>query len=412
MEHTPKSVIYVYLTLTLLNTLASSFIWGINTLFLLDAGLSNAQAFSANAFFTAGQVLFEIPTGMVADIKGRRASFLFGALTLTAATLTYLWMWETSGPFWGWAIASIFLGLGFTFFSGATEAWLVDALCATQFTGNFESVFAKGQILTGIGMLSGSVIGGVVAQYTNLGVPYILRTIFLLIALGAAFFLMFDIGFQPKRSQSLLCNTKKILLASINNGLKNPPVRWVMLASTFTTGVGIYVFYALQPYILKLYGNSKAYGIAGLVAAMVAGAQIIGGILVPYVRRIFKKRTSLLLIGVIIDTGLLFFIGFTNRFWITIFLLIIWALIPALTLPVRQAYLNGLIPSQQRATVLSFDSLMGSSGGVIFQPLLGKVADVWSYSVSYIVCGAINAAAFPFILLANREKAKSDSIKD
>jgi MFS family permease len=72
----------VYLVLLLLHTLASSFIWGINTLFLLDAGLSNAQAFAANAFFTAGLVLFEVPTGVVADMRGRRLSYLLGTLTL------------------------------------------------------------------------------------------------------------------------------------------------------------------------------------------------------------------------------------------------------------------------------------------------------------------------------------------
>jgi len=56
---TPGSVQRVYLTLTLLTTFAASFIWGVNTLFLLDAGLSNAEAFAANAFFSAGQVIFE-----------------------------------------------------------------------------------------------------------------------------------------------------------------------------------------------------------------------------------------------------------------------------------------------------------------------------------------------------------------
>ena len=62
----------IYLILLLLHTLAASFIWGINTLFLLDAGLSNTQAFAANAFFTAGLVLFEVPTGVIADMRGRR----------------------------------------------------------------------------------------------------------------------------------------------------------------------------------------------------------------------------------------------------------------------------------------------------------------------------------------------------
>ena len=55
------------------------------------------------------------------------------------------------------------LGLGFTFFSGAVEAWLVDALSAARFTGELESVFGRGQVVTGVGMLTGSVAGGFVA---------------------------------------------------------------------------------------------------------------------------------------------------------------------------------------------------------------------------------------------------------
>ena len=47
-----------------------------------------------------------------------------------------------------------------------------------------------------------------------------------------------------------------------------------MLSSLFSAGVGIYIFYALQPYLLGLYGNPKAYTVAGLAAAIVAGAQI------------------------------------------------------------------------------------------------------------------------------------------
>jgi MFS family permease len=78
MHPEPRKVQAVYLVLTLCTTLAGSFIWGINTLFLLDAGLSITAAFAANACFTAGMVLFEVPTGVVADTWGRRASFLLG----------------------------------------------------------------------------------------------------------------------------------------------------------------------------------------------------------------------------------------------------------------------------------------------------------------------------------------------
>src|SRR5918999_848715 len=153
-----------YLMLLLGNTLAASFIWGINTLFLLDAGLNNAEAFAANAFFTAGMVIFEVPTGVVADTWGRRASYLLGTLTLAGSTLLYFLMWQTSAPFWQWAIVSMLIGLGFTFFSGAVEAWLVDALNFAGYEGSLESVLGRGQMITGVAMLGGSVAGGVVAQ--------------------------------------------------------------------------------------------------------------------------------------------------------------------------------------------------------------------------------------------------------
>src|SRR5213594_4340358 len=136
---TDVGVLRTYVTLTLLSTLAASFIWGINTLFLLDAGLSIAQAFAANAFFTVGQVLFEVPTGVVADTLGRRMSYLLGSATLFVSTLLYLLMWKITGPFWAWGVISMLLGLGFTFFSGATEAWLVDGLRFTKYEGTLEA---------------------------------------------------------------------------------------------------------------------------------------------------------------------------------------------------------------------------------------------------------------------------------
>ncbi|HKR22536.1 MAG TPA: hypothetical protein VJS17_08075, partial [Pyrinomonadaceae bacterium] len=140
MNEASRKVQRTYLTLQLFNTLAASLIWGINTLFLLDAGLNNLEAFAANAFFTAGFVLFEIPTGVVADLRGRRASYLLGLLTLVISTLLYLYMWYVSAPFWAWALASMFLGLGFTFLSGAFEAWLADALDHAGYKERFESV--------------------------------------------------------------------------------------------------------------------------------------------------------------------------------------------------------------------------------------------------------------------------------
>jgi MFS family permease len=410
MTDQARRVQRTYLLLTLLSTLAASFIWGINTLFLLDAGLNNAEAFAANAFFTAGMVIFEIPTGALADTWGRRTSYLLGAATLLLSTLLYLAMWRAHAPLWGWAVASILLGLGFTFFSGATEAWLVDALAFSGYKESLESVMARGQIVGGAAMLTGSVAGGVIAQVTNLGVPYIIRSLVLGLTLVAAFFLMKDLGFTPERGKGPLAEVRRVVRASLDNGWRNPPVRWLMLAALCAGGVDIFAFYALQPYLLELYGDSQAFGIAGLAAAIVAGSEMVAGLIVPYVRRLFARRTHALIVASLVGIACLALIGVTSSFWLAIALLVIWGLTFSIGTPIRQAYLNGIIPSQQRATVLSFDNLMGSAGGVAAQPALGRAADVWGYPAAYVLSAAIQLAAVPFLVLARRENAKSDRI--
>ncbi|MEO5319003.1 MFS transporter [Arthrobacter sp. CC3] len=399
----------IYLTLTLGNTVAASFIWGINTLFLLGAGLSNLEAFAANAFFTVGMVLFEVPTGVVADGWGRRVSFLLGTVTLAVSTYFYYLLWQLSAPFWWWALVSVLLGLGFTFFSGAVEAWLVDALRFEGYEGGMEAVLGRGVMVSGVAMLVGSVAGGVIAQVTNLGVPFLIRVGVLLAMFLVAFRLMHDVGFTPERSAGPLRAVRTVLAASIENGLKNPPVRYVMLAGPFNAGVGIYVFYALQPYLLELFGDPRAYSVAGLAAAVVAGAEVLGGWLAPRIRRLVRKRTTVLMISVGFAAVILVVLGFTRVFWAALALLTLWAVVDAAGVPVRQAYLNDMIASKQRATVLSFDSLIGSSGGVVVQPLLGRAADAYGYAASLAIGGAIQLIAVPFLVASRRQGSPADA---
>ena len=103
-------------------------------------------------------------------------------------------------------------------------------------------------------------------------------------------------------------------------------------------------------------------------------------------------------------------LGWTMSFWVALLLVIGWAMIFAIEAPLRQAFINGVIPSEQRATVLSFDNLMSSAGGVVAQPALGRVADVFGYPASYVASAAVIALAVPFVGLARRENASSDPI--
>jgi MFS family permease len=408
VKQTSKTVRRTYYVLTAGNALAASLIWGINTIFLLDAGLSNFEAFAANAYFTAGMVLFEIPTGVVADRWGRRASFLCGTLTLAATTALYVLLWQLQSSFVWWAIVSVLLGLGFTFFSGATEAWLVDALTATSFDGQLEGVFSRGQVIMGAMTLSGSVAGGFIAQLTNLGVPYLVRTAILIAMFALALIMMHDLGFTPTRGDRPVAEVKKIVHSSVEYGLKVPAVRAIMLAGMFIGGIEIYVYYALQPHLLNLWGDQTAYGIAGLAAAVIAGAQMIGGLMTPWIRRAFRRRTSALLVLAALGVAMLALIGLVQNFWVVVVLITLWELMSYAGLPIREAYLNGMIPSQQRATILSFDSLINSAGGIVAQPLLGKSADIWGYRVSFLLSAAGSALALPFIARARQLNTPAD----
>ncbi|MDA0183451.1 MFS transporter [Solirubrobacter phytolaccae] len=406
-----RAVVRTYLALMLGNTLAASFIWGINTIFLLDAGLSNLEAFAANALFSAGMVLFEVPTGIVADGVGRRASYLLGTITLTLSTLLYVYLWEVEAPFWAWALASLWLGLGFTFFSGAVEAWLVDALDATGYEGSLETVFGRGQIVGGIAMLGGAVAGGFLAARISLGFPFVVRSVVLAVMFVVAWRLMHDIGFtRPERRERPLAEIRGIWNASIEHGWRVPAVKWLMVQALFTGGIGIYGFYALQPYLLELYGDPDAYQVAGISAAIAAGAQILGGVAAPQIRRVFARRTSALAFIAAAGAATLALMGLFEHFWAVIGLTVSWGLLFAASTPIRQTYINGLIPSRQRATILSFDSMMTSAGGVWAQPALGRAADAYGYAATYLMSAGIQLLALPFIALSRRQNAPADLV--
>ena len=104
-------------------------------------------------------------------------------------------------------------------------------------------------------------------------------------------------------------------------------------------------------------------------------------------------------------------VGTIESFWAVIGLTVVWGLLFAASMPIRQTYLNGLIPSRQRATILSFDSMMSSTGGVWTQPVLGRAADAWGYAPTYLMSAGISALALPFLALSRRQNAPADTVE-
>jgi MFS family permease len=407
---TPARIVHVYLAISGLFTLSASVIWGVNTLFLLDAGLDIFEVFIANAAFTAGMVLFEIPTGVVADTSGRRRSFLLSAITLLVGTLGYWSISRFGGGLVPFIVASILLGLGFSFYSGAVEAWLVDALRATGYDGQLERVFAQGEMVSGAAMLVGSVGGGLLGQ-VDLAWPFVVRALLLAAVFVVGLFAMHDIGFSPRttRLSAMPTEMRRVLQASVEFGWRARPVRLLMLVSLFQGVFSMWGFYAWQPYFLELLGRDAIW-VAGVVSALTALSTIGGNALVEFFTRFCGRRTTLLLGAATAVTITAVGIGLAASFWTALVLLLVLSVADGISWPVQQAYLHDVVPSAQRATVASSVSLLSSTGGIAGQLGLGYIARAQSIAAGYIAGGLATLLVLPPLLMLRRMRQPADII--
>jgi MFS family permease len=386
-----------------LYTLSASVIWGVNTLFLLEAGLDIFGVFVANAVFTAAMVLFEIPTGVVADTSGRRISFLLSTLVLCLGTLGYVGVSLVGGGLFWFCVMSVFLGLGFAFSSGAVEAWLVDALKTTGYEGGLESVFARTGIVTNALMLVGSVGGGLLGSI-NLAIPYVVRAFLLALLCIWAYFSMHDIGYTPRAltASAIPAEMRKVARESITFGWEKLPVRLIMI-TTFIQGLYyIWGFYAAQPYMLDLLGQPDAVWVAGVLTALVSVSGMIGSWLVDRLMKWFHYRTSTLILAAALLSASTVGVGLAGTFGLAVLLFLVGSLAYGLIQPVRQAFLHQLIPSAQRATVISFNSLLDSAGGVVGQMGLGYLSRQQGIAAGYVAGGAATMLAVPILLILRR----------
>ena len=121
-------------------------------------------------------------------------------------------------------------------------------------------MFGRGQMVAGAAMLGGSVLGGVIAQATNLGVPFLMRVGVLLAMFVVAARLMQDLGFTPGPLERPAAATRKRLRRLDRVRARRPAgALGDARRAVHRPGVGIYAFYALQPYLLELWGDPKAY---------------------------------------------------------------------------------------------------------------------------------------------------------
>jgi MFS family permease len=405
-----RRILAGYFTLAGLYTLSAALIWGVNTLFLLDAGLSFFEVFVANAAFSAGMVVFEVPTGVVADTLGRRVSFLLSVSVLAATTLLYVALAQVDAGVVAFAVVSVFMGLGFTFYSGAMEAWLVDALAVSGYTGLLDRVFARGQQVTGAAMLVGTVAGGLLGQI-DLALPYLLRAGLLLAVFGIAYVVMHDLGFTPRKvtAAELPGEVVRNARAGVEFGWGHRGLRLLILASVVQSSFVMWAFYAAQPYLLELL-DSNAIWVSGFVAAGIALSTIVGNQIVTFASRYCGRRTTLLLAAAVLLSAAAVLVGLTSSFWVALAGVLLLSVSLGMTGPVHSAYLHQVVPSEQRATVVSFDSMLSNAGSIGGQVGLGALGEARSVGSAFVVGGVVTVAALPLLGRLRRLGGAPDEI--
>jgi len=413
-----------YVAMSALFTLAASLIWAINTIFLIRVGgLSLFQVMLVNSIYTVGQMVFEVPTGVVADTIGRKASILLSMATLVVSTMLYVITPSMGWGFWGFAVSSVILGLGYTFQTGAVDAWLVDALDATGYDKPKERVFARGQIAGGIGMLVGSLMGGVIGQ-VGLTLPYIARSALLVACFVLVLLMVRDEGFEarPLRASSFAAESRKIFDAGVRYGWRSPVVRPLFWVSALGGVFFLYGFYAWQPYVLDLLGQPNAIWLLGVVQASFSAVGIAGNALVGRFMGEGESRrdpakvlewgawTNAFVVFGIAGIGLLALTPGWLPAALAIALWMVFGVLFGVTTPVRMGYINEHIPSAQRATVLSLDAFFADAGGAVGQPALGWVSDAVSIPVAWLIGGAFVAASAPLYRISGKAaRAEAES---
>ncbi len=399
---TARRIIRTYLGIAASTTLAQSLIWGVNTLFLLSVGLNIFQVMLVNAAYTVAQVFFEVPTGVVADTLGRRVSYLLAVGIIFVSTLLYVWFGLAHlgvGPF---ALASALLGLGYTFYTGAVDAWMVDALRSMEYPGPLEPIFARYGMVFGVFMLIGTTAGGFLGQI-DLWIPYVVRAAVLIPAFLLGLLIMRDVGFKgrPLKLGSFARETRRIATAGITYGLRDRVVLFIMFATLVQGVFFIYGFYSWQKYFLDLLGRDLVW-VTGVIAALVGVTQIIGNALVGRITRRVPDRGLILMVCTGVSAAAIVGAALVHVFWIAVPLYLVSTAMFGISMPVKQGWLNSRIPSEERATIISLDALFGDGGMTVGQVGLGYLSQAFSIPFAWVVGGLTQVVGVPLYGAARR----------
>ena len=357
---------------------------------LLEINLINVAFMAANFFL-------EIPTGAIADNWGRKRSTQIGIIFLGLSFLTYY----LAGSFVGYILAEIIGAIGATCISGALEAWYVDGQKVFGEHEHMDKTFAKEQQWKQFAVIIGSVAGAQIGQI-SLDLPWLMAFVTsVLVLIIVSIVMTNDNGSRPSSQKISFEPIIKTAKESIEYGWKNNEVmKLIGLGFIFTASM--MALNMQWPIMFKSYGWEVKN--LGWLFAVIAITNSLGGRLAPYFKKNTDKEFNALVFSQLITVFGIIGSGLMLGPKITFTLFMIHQAGRGMFWPLRQGMLNREIDSQNRATVLSFASMISNSGAVFGLIISGLIAKYYSIGISWISSGIFLTLGFAVILFHHHKK--------
>ena len=377
-----QKTIKQYLVLTGLTKFGMGFISAMYVTFLISKGLNLFEVNLVNFVFFTTMFIYEIPTGAFADVFGRKASYVVSCFLLGISMFVY----GASGSFWGFVLAEAIGAIGATFSSGAFQSWFVDKLNHHGYEGDRTYLFAKEQqVAQGSGIL-GAVMGAAIADYSMV-LPWIIGgTILLVTGVTASIWMKEEYFVRQELSfRSGMESMKNVAQASIHYGVRNKVIRFILV-------IGAMQFVAVQapnmqwqPFFKQFLKSQLSLGV--LFATMTLGL-MVGAALAPrFLEKIKDEKKSLVITQILIGLGIAGSVVW-NVFPAAITMFLVHEMARGIFKPLKDVYLHANIPSKERATLVSFESIAHHGGGMIGLLLSGFLAEHVGIRITWALLGA------------------------
>lgn len=330
-------------------------------MFLLNKGLNFTQILTLQSISAVGIVLLEVPTGAVADLIGRKLSILLGSLSIALSLLIYIY----GDNFLAFALAELTFSLGMSFKSGADTALLYDSLKCIHQEKNYKHIQSKCFSLALLAQAPGSIISGYVFKIND-DLPMLISFCFMMITIIIALFFkdvkIFD---ETKIKPSYL----KQIVDSGNFIASHTKVKAFIIFSMLFNIFFRAGFWFFQPYMNEINIDIVYFGyifaLFNIVAAFSSHAA-------NYFTKKTKGKTLISLGGLLLLSFIL--MGLTH-IWIGFVFILLQQVARGLYKPIMMSYINKHIPSEKRATIISFESLLKNLTVAITLPFIGMLMD-------------------------------------